>query len=125
MRVGPAASNHPTSHRRSVSGRAKNESGPTAAAHAATPRHGSGRRTAHPVQATKGAVDEREARLRLLCRALGKTKMPSRVLPPRMRLQERVLLTRARLTSCQRERSTYWRTSINRFACLTASSFNL
>jgi hypothetical protein len=28
-------------------------------------------------------------------------------------------------TSCQRERSTYWRASISRFACLTASSFTV
>ena len=50
----------------------------------------------HPMHAPEVAVDERIPRLRLLGRALGETKMPSRVLLPRVRLEERVLLTRAR-----------------------------
>jgi hypothetical protein len=51
--------------------------------------------------------------------------MPSRVLLPRVRLEKRVLVTCPRLHSCQRERSTYRRPSINRFACLTACSFSV
>ena len=49
------------------------------------------------MHAAEIAIDERIPRLRLLARALGETEMPSRELLPRVRLEERVLLTRARL----------------------------
>jgi len=51
----------------------------------------------HPMETTKVAVDERVARLGLVSRALGEAEMPARVLLPGVRLQERVLLTGARL----------------------------
>jgi hypothetical protein len=42
-----------------------------------------------------------------------------------VRLQERILLPRARLHVLPTGAETYWRASINRFACLTASSFTV
>jgi hypothetical protein len=51
----------------------------------------------HPVQTAEVAVDERVARLRLLGHALGDAEMPGGVLVPGVRLQERVLLSCARL----------------------------
>ena len=51
----------------------------------------------HAVDAAEVAVDERVARLRLVVRALGEPEVPLGVLVPRVRLQERVLLVRARL----------------------------
>jgi hypothetical protein len=49
------------------------------------------------VQTAEVAVDERVARLRLLGHALGDAEMPGGVLVPGVRLQERVLLSCARL----------------------------
>jgi hypothetical protein len=92
---------------------------------AATPRHGSGRRSA-PSGADGGS---RRRRTR---------SAPSSPRPPSVRprcqaaysSQECVFrnafCSRARgCTSCQRERSTYWRASISRFACLTASRLSV
>jgi hypothetical protein len=92
---------------------------------AATPRHGSGRRSA-PSGADGGS---RRRRTR---------SAPSSPRPPSVRprcqaaysSQECVFrnafCSRARgCTSCQRERSTYWRASISRVACLIASWFTV
>ena len=51
----------------------------------------------HPVQTAKVAIHKRVARLRLLRHAVSEAEMPRGVLAPGVRLQERVLLSSARL----------------------------
>src|SRR5689334_25431878 len=51
----------------------------------------------HPVQTAEVAEDKGVARLRLVRCALSQAEMPDGVLLPRVRLQKRVLLPRARL----------------------------
>jgi hypothetical protein len=78
----------------------------------------------HAVQPAEVAVDERVAGLCLVWSAFGKAEMPGGVLVPRV-FRYTFCSSARGCTFCQRDRSTYWRASISRFACLTATSFTM
>jgi hypothetical protein len=92
---------------------------------AATPRHGSGRRSAPSGGDDRVAIDKRVARPRLLATPSVKPRCQAAYSSQECVLRN-AFCSRARgCTSCQRERSTNWRASISRFACRTASSFTV